>query len=265
MISLCVYSHSEYFDILKIQMDYILALNIPCDIYLFVNTPFIFSGGKRTTHKSLKRRYRTRKRLRGGNMEQVKTILYDDKLPYFQRLSSCVEQVKSSHIILTQDNDILLNFDMDAINKMVELMIKNNIDAIKLSGYTNVKPELHVKDKLYIAKVVDDGFVYSVNPRLWCKESALDLFLKFPEKTYRSSEDEDVQKFSKTQKIYVMYDTPIIKSHFSSTKYYTYIHITGDGKIYQYDKNKDVDPIMITEYRKIKDKYFKNTKRPFHV
>jgi hypothetical protein len=265
MIALCVYSHSEYFDVLKVQMDYILSLNVPCDIYLFVNTPFNFSGGKRTTCKSVKRRYRTRKRLRGGNMEKVKTIIYDDKVPYFQRLSSCIAQVNSTHIILTQDNDILLKVDMDAINKMVDLMNKNNIDSIKLSGYTYVKPELHVKDSLYISTVVDDGFVYSVNPRLWRKESALKLYLKFPDKTYKSSENEDVQKFSKTQKTYVMYDTHIIKSQYSSTKYYTYIHITGDGKIYEYDKKKDVDPIMISEYTKIKNKYFKNTKRLFHV
>ena len=30
MVVLCVYSHSDFFDILKIQVDYIKSLNIPC-------------------------------------------------------------------------------------------------------------------------------------------------------------------------------------------------------------------------------------------
>lgn len=263
MVSLCVYSHSDYFDILKIQVDYIKTLNIPCDIYLFVNTPFILNGGKRTKYKSVKRQRGTRKRLRGGN--NIKTILYDDTLPYYKRLSSCIEQVNSPHFILTHDNDILLQIDMDAIHKIVDLMKTNNIDAIKLSDDIKAKPEIAVKDTLYISKVRDDDtYAFNVQPRIWRKESALNLYLKFSEKTYHSSENGNVQEFTKTQKIYVLYDMNIIKSHYSSTKYYTFMHITRSSSIIQYNKKQNMNSIMTTEYAKIKDKYFKNTKRAFY-
>lgn len=262
MVSLCVYSHSDFFDILKIQMDYIKSLNIPCDIYLFVNIPFNIDGGKRTKYKSVKRQRGTRKRLRGGN--NIKTILYDDTLPYYKRLSSCIEEVNSPHFILTHDNDILLQIDMDAIHKMVDLMKTNNIDAIKLSDDIKAKPEIAVKDTLYISKVRDDDiYAFNVQPRIWRKESALNLYLKLPEKTYHSSENGNVQEITKTQKIYVVYDINIVKSYYSSSKYYTFMHITHSGTIIQYNKQDIVDPIMKNAYANIKKKYFNKMNRVF--
>lgn len=266
MVCLCVYSHSDYFDILKIQIDYIKSLKIPCDIYLFVNIPFDFSGGKRTISKTAKRRYGSRKRLRGGNHEKFKTILYDDKVPYFQRLSYCIKQIPSSHLILTHDNDILLQFDIDAINKMIDAMNANNIDAIKLTDDLNVKPEIHIKDTLYISKHSDnDTYVFNVQPRIWRKESALNFYSRFPQKNYRNCETANVQAFSKTQRIYVVYDTNIIKSHYSPTKYYIFMHLTWEGEILQYNKKQNVNSLITTEYTKVKNKYLKNTTRIFHL
>ncbi len=265
MISLCIYSHSDYFDILKIQMDYVLSLNIPYDIYLFVNIPFTMSGGKRKRSKSIKRRYRTRKRFNGGSMEKVKTILYDDKLPYYQRLVSCIEQVKSTHFIITHEDDILLKIDTDYINKVVDAMNTNNIDAIKLVNI-NSNPEIHIKDTLYIRPITeDDTMPYTVNPRIWRKESALKHYSKFPQKNYKSSENTNVQSFAITQKIYTLCDKSVIRSSFNHSPCYVVIHIIWGGQIRQYDKEQDKkDPMIMGEYTKIKEKYFKNTKRAFH-
>ena len=225
------------------------------------------SGGKRTKYKSIKRRYRTRKRLRGGGMEKVKTILYDDKLPYFQRILGCIEQVNTTHFIITHDNDILIQFDIDAINRLVNVMTTNNIDAVKLHNITG-NPEIHIKDALYISPIKDDEmYRYSVNPRLWNKVSALKLFSSFPQKDYRSSEGANVQEFSKKQKVYTLCESPVIMAYHAQAKCYVAMHITLGGAIAQYDKMQDrnPDPIIISEYNKIKNKYFKNTKRSFHV
>lgn len=266
MLPLCVYSHSDFFDILQIQVDYIKKLNIPCDIYLFINTPFNMNGGKRTKYKSFKRRYGTRKKMNGGN--NIKTILYDDKLRYHERLLSCIKQLNSPYFILTRDTDVILEIDMDAIYKIVKAMNTNNIDAIKLTNDINAKPEIYIKDTLYISELTDADklFAYSVLPRIWRKESALKIYSLFPDKNYRTSENANVQKYTNTaQKVYTLYDINMIKAVYACTKHYKIINIThSGGQIAQYDKRSNTDPIIISEYAKIKDKYFKNTKRTFH-
>jgi hypothetical protein len=265
MIPLYVYSHSDFFDILKIQIESILSLNIGCDIYLFINKPFMLNGGGRLRYRKTKRRA-TRKRMKGGNNDRFKTILYDDTKPYFQRLSSCIRQLNSPYFILMHENDILIKCDMDSINKIVDVMNTKKIDSVKLLDQRG-KSEIHIKDTLYLLKIKDDDrYRFCVNPRLWRRESALNLYESFPEKTYNGSEDMDVQNFSKNQSIYALSDTSHIRQSSEDeyrSKYFLSMNLTRSGNIYQYDKNSETDPIIKDAYTKIKDKYFKNTKRAF--
>ena len=266
MIPLCVYSHSDYFDILKIQMDSILALNIPCDIYLFVNTPFTLNGGGRLRYRKVKRRHRTRKRMRGGNNNKFKTIIYDDTQPYFQRLSSCISQVDSPHLILIHDNDILVQCDTNAIDKIVDAMNANDIDAVRLL-HAPGNSEIHIKDTLYLSKIGDDDrYVYCVNPRLWRKESALDLYRSLPQTTYKLSEEMDVQEFSKKQKIYALSDTNNVKASKDQyrSKYFLTMNLTRAGKIYPFNTSEHTDPIIKNAYAKLKEKFKNITKRNFY-
>ena len=266
MIPLYVYSHSDFFDILKIQIESILSLNIQCDIYLFINKPFMLNGGGRLRSRKTKRRVATRKTMKGGNNDRFKTILYDDTKPYFQRLSSCIRQLNSPHFILIHDNDILLKCDMDFINKIVDVMNTNRIDAVRLLHEPG-NSDIHIKDTLYLTKINDnDPYRFCVNPRLWRKESALDLYESLPQKTYKESEDKNTQDFTKKQSIYALNDTSHIKQNSDNqrrSKYFLSFNLTRSGSIYQYNKNSETDPIIKDAYTKIKQKYLKNTKRAF--
>jgi hypothetical protein len=255
-IPIIIYSHSDVFDVLKIQLEYFSKLfsNTTQDIYLFSNTPY-----PPDTSTDIKLKY--------------KTILYDDNNPYFTRLLSCIRQIDSPYFIITHENDILLKFDKDIINKLVNQMEENKIDSINLQhkdNYTKLvnetedkyKPEIKISETLYISKMTDDRFTFCVQPRIWKKESAINLFSALPHKPYFvSSENHDVQSYVlKNQITYIIYSINSIGKH-TTLPEYSFLHITIGGKFMSCKKNDNLDEYAQTEFNNICNKYIKNGKR----
>lgn len=270
MVCICIYSHSDYFDILQIQLDYVKSIlqNVPCQVYLFLNKPYTMSGGRRRTKRS---RYRSRKsykkKMRGGQQLPFKTILYDETAPYFTRLLSCIKQIDATHFILTHDNDILIKFDIDTINKIVESMKINAIDSLRLQHDPENQLEIKINDTVSMSKLRDnDMYSFNVQPRIWSKDSAIALYSTFPDKQYigTSSEGFDVLAYAKEhQKNYILFDAMPIQSarKFICSSCYCYIHLTSAGKLILYSKDNPVDPIVKAEQEKIYEKYLKSSKR----
>ena len=256
-IPIIIYSHSDVFDVLKIQLEYFSKLfsNTTQDIYLFSNIPY-----PPDTSTDIKLKY--------------KTILYDDKNPYFTRLLSCIRQIDSPYFIITHESDILLKFDKDIIDKLVNQMKENKIDSINLQHKNNYKklvnqtedkynPEIKISETLYISKMTDDLFTFCVQPRLWKKESAINLFSALPDKIYTSSETHNVQSYVlKNQITYIFHSINSSKhSNHTTVPEYSFLHITVAGKFISCKKNDNFEGEAQTEFNNICNKYIKNGKR----
>lgn len=257
-IPILIYTHSDVFDVLKIQMDYFNKLfnNTDQDIYLLCNAPYTYEN---ETNK---------------NTFKYKTILYDDKLPYYSRILQCIQQIDVSHFIITHENDILIKFDKDAIYKMVNIMKEKSIDSINLKHANNTvkdepkyTPEIQVTDTLYISKMKnDDNFVFCIQPRIWNKESAIKLFSTYPDTTYRASELENIQQYMKAhQNTYITHSKNFLVGLLMDViPEYCYLHMTISAQFWEYDKeDSKLDPILKKEHELIFNKYVINSARGY--
>ena len=247
-VPIVIYSHSDVFDVLKIQLEYFTKLfsNTSQEIYLLSNIPY---PDKISTNTKLK----------------YTTIIYDDKTPYFTRLLSCITQINVPYFIITQESDILLKFDKDIINRIVNEMKEKKIDSINLQHRDNYKPEIKISETLYISKMLSDKFIFCVQPRIWNKESAIKLFSNFPNETYKSSENMAVQQYmEKNQNTYVTYSMNNFIQPFPVIRVipeYCYIHITFNGKFLMCKKYDNINPYIEKEFDSICTLYINNSKR----
>ena len=243
-IPIIIYSHSDVFDVLKIQLEYFTKLfsNTQQGIYLLSNIPYTDSNMKYTT------------------------ILYNDKDPYFTRLISCISQINSEHFIITHESDILINFDKDIIEKIVDVMKEKKIDSINLQHLDEFKPEIKISETLSISKMIGHKYMFCVQPRIWNKESAIKLFSSFPNKTYKTSETSNIQEYiEKNQTTYVTHSMNMMPlpggGLLKTIPEYCYIHITRNGKFLTCKKYDDVNPYIQSEFDIICDKYINKSVR----
>jgi hypothetical protein len=250
-IPICIYSHSEYFDVLQIQMDYLTKLfkGSQQPIYLFADKNY---------DKPVELTY--------------KTILYDGNASYMQRLATSIEQVPEPYFILSHDNDILIHYDAPTIGQLIASMKEHKIDCIQLThNDKNKGTRIKITDTLYIAPhSKDDPYAFSVRPRLWERGVAKEFFSANSGKGYIHSENNNVQKYIK-EKIatYELVSEKSIQSHFSvnfgcpTSPEYVFIHITNTGKFTANPRIKGttVDPLIQAEIDEIQKKYIDGSSR----
>ncbi len=274
MIPICIYSHSDFFDILKIQLDYFNRIfrGTNQEIYLFSNAPYTMGGGvkRRYLRKSRSNIRRSRKRntkkFVGGNLDiKYKTILYDDKLPYMSRVKNCMEQVNSEYIFMIQDNDILFRYDSNLVDLIVDKMKAHGIDTIDCKRNSTSNDKILIRDNIFIAPKDDnDGRMFSFQPRIWLRSSMLRLFSNFLNNTYDTGEEGEIQNFTKKyQKTYCIVDnnTSIKSIGYQYSSSLCVIHITTRSKVITCREGSNVDPIIRSEIDKIFNTYLTNTKR----
>ena len=240
-IPICIYSHSEFFDVLQIQFDYLTKLfkGTGQPVYLFADKAF-----------------------EGPTDLAYTTILYDASTPYMQRLATCIEQVTASYFILSHENDVLLQYDASAMNALASSMKEHKIDSIDLKHHDTPEERIQITPTLFISNV-SDPFTFRVQPRLWKKESAIKLFTANRSKTYRRAENSNVQASIKSQKqkTYEAYSANSIPSWYfavhNSIPEYLFIHITNGNKFIPMPqtKGKTVDPMVQKELDAIQKNY----------
>lgn len=251
-IPICIYSHSSFFDVLQVQVDYLAKLFHETDqpVYLFTDKPY----DKETNLK-------------------FTTIEYSEKIPYTKRLLHCIGKVNRPYIIISQENDILLKYDAASIKNVVDTMIANDVDSVDLLSHrVECKDTIPVSDTLSITPIAGAIYPYSVQPRLWKRESAIKLFSSIPGKNYKGSEQHNVQAYIKeNQKTYGICCTNPITSFgicvlydmsFYVSPAYTFLHLTRANRFVPKIKDSDkVDPFILRTQTEIYDKYVKSSNR----
>lgn len=223
-LNLCIYSHTDYLDILDIQTYYIKDFKY--NLILFLNKNNLDLSTLYSNYSSV--------------------IFYDDRKPYASRLIECINKLEKDYFLFVHDNDIILNIDNNIIYKLHKLMIENNIDRIDLKHSPHKLLENNLCFELYdnenkikfLYNKDPTHYIYNVNPSIYNKKSILNILNKFPNKTYRTIEGLDVQNYCTSFKILETYSDKFLKCGYTnSMNFFKFFHITNGGKLLPLNKN----------------------------
>jgi hypothetical protein len=194
------------------------------------------------------------------------TILYNGSASYMERLAACIEQLKGPYFILSHENDILLQYDASAMNVLATTMRDHAIDSVDLRHHDTPEERIQITPTLSISRVPpQDTTIFHVRPRVWHKPSSLEFYKANPQKSYRTSENNNVQKFIKHQKTYEIYSTNMKQlgngGDFMCNEY-VFLHVTGAHKFLPHEVREDgMDPLIQAAYDEIKKKYIDTSTR----
>tara|TARA_B100000131_G_scaffold249469_1_gene242761 strand:+ start:4658 stop:5395 length:738 start_codon:yes stop_codon:yes gene_type:complete len=152
-IPVICYSHSEYSDVWDIHFGQ-LNKNLPTsNKYLFTND------------------------VNRDISDDIKVILYDDKLSYSKRVLSCLEQLEDD-IVLFQHEDMILydGVEVNKLNSIIDFLKEYDIDYVKLikGGHNDdIKLENMPIDNLYYIPHRDLSF--AIQPTLWKIDKLKDI------------------------------------------------------------------------------------------
>jgi len=229
-MKIILYTNSEYADVFQLTLHFIhktmACPNPPEKIFLF--SDYVPEG----VVASL-----------------ISVFLYDPAEPYAARLLSCVNDLTASgevgpeeRCLFSHDNDLLYHYDDGPFNALAEIMTKNGIDRVGFvpTVYSDPVQLWFRRDPLPFPAA--EGcflfknpcfFSYNVGPGIWKLDAWLDILRRFPDKTYRTIESEDVINYTcHHHKIYNMHAAPRKHAGFNrfALPFFVFVHITSGGE-----------------------------------
>jgi len=107
-------------------------------------------------------------------------IIYDDALPYQQRVVSCLEQLKDEIIVFSHEDMFLYDeMDLSQFQDFVNLVYSGKVDFIKLlrGGYTDEKIESGIHK--YLLKS-PPSMVFTIQPTICKVRNLLTMYKETP-------------------------------------------------------------------------------------
>ena len=229
MTNFCVYSHTDYIDILRIQTDYVFKASFPTVesllppgvrgyMTLFINKCDYDEHADIFLHYD-------------------RVVFYDDTKPYASRLLECLNQITDKYILLIHDIDILLNIDYNTVNQFYRFLEDNSYDRVDLKYTNNFWSPLVVEWPDHDIRLVKNDnigdYIYNVNPSIWNRESFIKMLNIFPDKTYRDIECHDVQVFcQKNFNTFRLNSSNLVRcGYFACVPQFQFLHISHGGKL----------------------------------
>lgn len=232
-----VYSHTEFLDILEIQLDYIQNLN---NKVLLINESDLDIS--KITNK----------------FDRV--IKYNDSLPYTGRIR-CLSELEEEVILFFHDIDILLSVDLTILTRLKEIMLLRDIDRIDLQyndDFNNkLNEEIRIDDDKGGFSLLHqtNGYVYNVNPSLWKLTALIDVMSAFPDASYRNIELVAQNYCASNFKFFKLNSTSHLNcGYFRCLYFFVFLHITHGGKLLSLDSHR-LDSNIRNTYRSIFDRY----------
>ena len=201
MLHIAIYTHSDFFDILPIQLAYFKQLVRGATVTLCTNTLY--------------------------DACEYPQLLYDENLPYAGRLLSCLSQLDVTYLLLTHENDVICSIDTAMLETLVAKMTEYGIDTIDLKHESRGSAPLYVTDRLSLVKKSE--YFYCVQPSLWRRSSLQAILAKYSDRGYRQIESDDIQKYMvETWNVRGLCATPSMQTiWYKVSPYYAYIHLTS--------------------------------------
>lgn len=235
MLDIAIYTHSDYFDILPIQLAYFKKAVTEARVILFTNK--LYEGCDYTQ------------------------ILYEDRLPYAGRLLSCISQLSSTYFLLTHENDILCRVDSNTLENLIATMDEYCIDTIDLKHTSFGSHPIHVTDELSLVKKAD--YFYCVQPSLWRRSSLQTILTKYSDRGYRQIEKDDVQEYMReTWHVRGLCATDSIQTiWYRVSPSYVFLHLTSRLLLLPCTEKNGLDPSLQREHEHIFSEYLSEATR----
>lgn len=224
MYPVIIYSHTDYLDILRIQVDHIGNLS---NKILLINNSKVDIG--EITSK----------------FDRV--IYYDDALPYASRLRA-LSELNDEVVLFLHDIDILVDVDIKVVDLLAALIKREGLDRIDLQYDPNYNENsnnrtinLDIENHNFTVVEQTSGYIYNVNPSLWRLSSLLKIMNHFPNSCYRSIEVNGVQSFciEHRLKIYKLFSNIYLNcGYFRCLPFFTFLHITHCGGLLPLDSSR---------------------------
>ena len=234
-LSIAIYTHSDFFDILPIQIDYFSKHSFQgSKVYLFSDKPY---------------------------ESPFENVVYDDTLPYASRLLHCIGKVDSSHILVIHENDVLIRYDGSVMNTLVETMVKNGIDSLEMKHGSKSSDPITVNQDISIGKKWE--YFFCVQPTIWNTERLSALLDKFRDRSYRLIEQDDVQAYvSEKYRSYItVHRNPLQSMWYRVPPYFCFLHLTSRLLLLPCKASNGFDPIVQGHHEQIFDRYLRDSVR----
>jgi hypothetical protein len=241
---IAIYTHSDYFDILTIQLDYFQKIFKDSCIKICVFSNKVFDSCV------------------------YETVIYDESLPYASRLLECLEKIQSEYVLIIHENDILLKYNEGIIDLCINIMKRCSIDSLDLKHFTHGEPMrdvIPVTETLFLNRK-SIGFIYNVQPTLWNVDSFKRVLREFSDKTYRSIECDEINHYILTKcNAYILADLSAFQSIFYKVSdIFVFIHITSCHNLIPCHINNNIHESIQKEHENIYNTYLvNNTRRKF--
>ncbi len=271
-ITFVIYSHTDFLDMLSIQIEQVSAIK---NKILVINENEICSAEVYS------------------HFDRV--LFYKDSDPYGTRLLSTISTIKSKYLLFSHEIDILLAYKWDTVGKLLDWMDSKSVDKIDLrvidelkydGSYEFTKIDDHLAPSEWTTtnlEGIDDHstyltfrtdkntYRYNVNPTLWKTSAFCDLLTFAQNKTYREIEYDDTQEYMKNFSVANLHSRKILQcGYFRCVDIYKFFHITHYGLLVNPNQqsttefNQSFADCTVQYHKIIEDHNLKNRSRTFN-
>jgi hypothetical protein len=246
-LSFLFYSHSEYNDLWPILLDNLHKLPISCKKYIGVDRTDL------------------------SGLEGFDNILcYSQSLPYPQKVISLLEQITTPYVVFIHDNDLIMNFDTNSFNQLMDNVKTNQIDRCMFGIVNSTTDNSH---PILLQKVNNHScptfmVPYDVGPSVWKTESFKQALAHVPDATYRNIEQSKIQDFCNVnlkmyaflsnERAYYVMGRPFPKQ-------FQFLHLCVGGNLYQDNYYMDQKDNFINLKQKYPDILKRKTVSSNHI
>lgn len=180
-----------------------------------------------------------------------KKYLYTESNTYPQRIIEILKQSQSDYILFFHDNDILMSFNNNKYEKLLDFMKTDNITRLIL-GVLPSKTFYKQIDSIMIGKADEncsEAFLtpYDVGPSIWNRIDLINIMSKFINETYRTIESSAIQEECKKYTIvgicYINTPVKFTQGRPFSTDF-SFCHILLRGKWIPEEAQQDYRPFF---------------------
>jgi hypothetical protein len=249
VVNYMVYSHTEFLDLLAIQIDHLKGRG---HLTLCINSNDL----------EIDDVYE--------NFDHV--VFYDGSLTYGQKLLSCMNQVDYEYVLFLHDIDILFDADDTKILELLYFLKKNSYDRVDFQlayDFNSTHRDTIEDDDLYLIKSSNtdtraQGYPFNVQPSIWKRDTLIEILTKFSYLDYRTIEQDAVQEFAVEFNIFKLFAKKSYRcGYLTCLEPFKYLHLTHGRQLFSPKHVSFEDSVdIIDAFNIIVDKYdLKNSKR----
>ena len=232
-----LYTHSDYFDILPIQLEYFKRTVDPYySVSLIANQRFEACA--------------------------YPQYVYPESLPYSSRIRMGLDTIDSEFVLVLHENDIVLQLDPTIIRTFLETMKDRGITSLELKHDMRSIEPVQITPELVIAEKRLD-YMFSVQPTIWVRQKLVGLLAAFPNETYRTMENPGVHDYVRKHCKAMILQTqrPMKTIWYTVDPCFVFLHLTSRLLLLPCRDENGIHPDIHAQHKAIYTTYLQTSSR----